>query len=192
MFEKIFWLEDNPDFLQCFSELALSYGLKLNTQDLLSRTEFAFSFNHGKDIIEKGTQFDLHILDADFPNDVLPRRAREIQRFLEETKKGSGGRLEFVSDRQIYDNFIRFHREFLKEKRTIVYSMSYGAIGPAFKLGLPFYNKSSFELGEGEKIIKEYLLSSKGQFAEGLDKEAVAKWEVGGTPELIQRYLVND
>lgn len=175
MYEKLFWLDDSPTFLP-------SLGIDLVA--LLNRTTFAFDFNQAKNIVSRVTDFDLHILDGDFPNEIETDLRVALNDWLESIRRGNepdvftrySGNIE-------YDNFIPFYEQLLQDRKVIVHSASLVAAEYACKVHLPFYSKRS---GYNEKDVEHMVDSAWRTTGWKLDPEG---WEFGSTKDMVERYL---
>lgn len=187
-FERIFWLDDFPSFL---------YGLGrhgVNIRELARRTSFAFDFEHGEEILKSG-DFDLYVLDGDFPNRLSFERReflREIVRKIERGEKVSleemmelqtGGR---YSSQEGDFNFMRFFQKHLegRDKEVVIYSMNDFAPVMGFNLGLPVYSKRG--MFENEKLIQ--LI--KRFYGEKFSDSEILLGERGLTEDFVKRYLI--
>jgi len=66
-YERIFWLEDNPVFIETFQRIADESQIPFDLAQLLSRTTFAYDFEMGREILQREKPFDLYVLDNGFP-----------------------------------------------------------------------------------------------------------------------------
>lgn len=182
-YEHIFWLEDNPDFLDFFEILAKDIGSSLNLEQLLGKITFAHDFKDAARIVPERS-FDLYILDADFPDEMNSLRKAELKTYLERLRQREPeNSFTFSSTGARDNNFIKFHDFFLRSKsKVVIYSMSYDAIRPAYDLKLPFY----FKRGDDPQEIRSWLLKTQRHHSRKL---AVQEWEYGTTKELLERYL---
>lgn len=181
-YNNIFWLDDNPWFL--------SYKLShpnLDLKKLLQRVTFAYDFEDGERIT-KASEFDLYILDGDFPNRLLDSRKEQLKEQISALTRGEKVEIKsYYQNDQVYGNFMNFYRKQLTEKndKTIVYSIADTAAAEAFSLDLPFYHKS---IRTSEQIIHQVNIS---EHPFKIDKDKLKVWEHGITNELIERYLIN-
>ena len=79
-YEKIFWLEDNPYFLPYLSRRVKDANLQLSY--LLSRVTFAYDFLGGERIV-RTNDFDLYIINGDFPDNMRQARKAELDYDIE-------------------------------------------------------------------------------------------------------------
>ena len=181
-YPRIFWLEDNPDFMHWLCNTA--YTPHADMDNLFSRVTFAFDFEMGLDILSRG-QFDLHILDGDFPDDSPPARRSYLQKYLQEQSMNPiriGVKGEIVNS-----NFIRFSKECLVGRQPLlIYSLSERAAVGACARQLPFFHKTSD--ADGARKIKEYIESCTQEFPHELPF-LLESWEVGTDQELARDYL---
>jgi len=191
-FNKIFWLEDNPEFIKYYPYKNIG-GRSLDISQLLQRTCFAFDFETGREIVSND-KFDLYILDGDFPNKMGDKEKEDISDFLRLFRVGSAKEacgLNFGKGKIVYDNFVRFYKDCLVKLstpgRVIVNSMSLGAMIAAFRLGLPFYYKHA---DSGDDAFLDFLRGASGRTIDKIDEKALANWERGSVRELLERYLI--
>ncbi len=182
-YEHIFWLEDNPFFLESFEILAKNISSSLNLEQLLGKITFAHDFKDAARIVPERS-FDLYVLDADFPDEMNFIRKAELKTYLKRLgQREPENRFTFSNTGARDNNFINFHDLFLKSKsNVIIYSMSYNAIRPAYDLKLPFY----FKRGDEPEEIMSWLLQTQRHHSRKL---AVQEWEYGTKKELVERYL---
>jgi hypothetical protein len=184
-YDKIFWLEDNPTFLSWLVEDSDS---GLNIKNLLKRVTFAYDYEMGKDIIGK-EDFDLCILDGDFPLKLDEKRRKYIDDFLVATPL-EGYKFKWADnyeDNMEYNHFLKFYKECLSPKqKVVVYSMSKEACYHAFKIGLPFY----FKREKAEEVPKNLKIFRHNSL-DVTDPVKISNWEYGGPKELVERYLID-
>lgn len=180
-YPRIFWLEDNPSFLQY---------LETDMSSLLSRVTWAHSFEQGGKVISQ-QDFDLYILDGDFPDRIPEDRERYIRDFICAMNEKRRSSFSFNDGQKyggkLWNNFIRFYGALLDEtKSVVVCSMSFDAAMRAFEKGLPYYSKSiSDDKNETTCRIRKSLgISLDRALAPRLET-----WENGDLRDLTVRYL---
>lgn len=198
-YERIFWLEDTPDILGDI--LCICARHQVDKDSLFPRITFAPDYETGAEIVH-GENFDLYILDADFPEatsqewkeyywNFMSQVSKDTKHFHFKDKYGEGnfGRSA--------NNFSCFFAEFLQRKpgKTIVYSISTMAPLVAFHLGLPFYSKAldkdmikdnvTRNLND-EYILEKYVLP----LVVPKNIDFLEQWECGSRYELVERYLL--
>ncbi len=176
MYDRIFWLDDNPSFLSFLPQVSR----ELDLQGLLGRTTFAYDFQMGEEIVGK-SEFDLYILDGDFPSRLHDGRRHYISQFLQALRQGLNVRF-FGEESRESNTFVRFFKQLLAGRRAVVFSLSDDAILPAHNLGLPYFAKG---LEDKSDIVKtlEYSL----RFRDGTRREG---WECGGIEDFVKSYLI--
>jgi hypothetical protein len=188
MTNKIFWLEDNPNFLPFMEKLCPP----LDFQDLLSRTTFAPDFNTGRQIVTANT-FDLYLLDGDFPTELTSERKAEVEEFLKKVRTSTARTTDLKFDdgknystNDTWNNFIPFYQKCLSpDKKVVIYSSSLDAAVHALRLNLPFYPKS-----DRPDTVLKYIRSTAPLHMDVVSSRKLDQWEIGTTPELINEYLL--
>ncbi|MEK6825668.1 MAG: hypothetical protein AABY00_02695 [Nanoarchaeota archaeon] len=181
-YSRIFWLEDNPDFMHWLC--STRHTPNADIDNLLSRVTFAFDFEMGRDILSR-EQFDLYILDGDFPDNSPLYRRDYLQRYLREQCMES--MQEGIKGHIVWSNFIKFSKECLVGRQPLViYSLSERAAVGAYVRQLPFFYKTSDT--DGAEKIKEYVKSCEQEFPQGLPN-SLDKWELGVDKDLARDYL---
>ena len=201
-YQNIFWLEDTPDILG--EILRICSGQGIDKDSLFSKTTFASDYEVGAQIAPN-EEFDLYILDADFPQSTSEEWKKNYRDFLQQVsletryldfkkKYGEG----YIGKRgKSTNNFSLFFSEFLPEKsgKIVIYSVSTIAPTIAFHHGLPFYSKAlnkdtikeivGSEMNN-QRFFKRYFPSDfSPKKADFLDQ-----WECGSRFELVERYLI--
>lgn len=206
-YEKIFWLEDMPDFLERYFHKAAETELKRD--DLFSRVTWSHDFEEGSRKIND--YFDLFILDADFPDVCKPMHRKNTEsclNLIKNNKWGSGEILKYVGDTKT-NNFARFYRQFLTKNKSRVVVLSMSSLAPivAFALGLPFYCKGGLdekECQDDAKLWKDHIKRETELKDEELDKicakvqvdrksldlSLLEKYECGSGIDFIRNYLL--
>ncbi|GAG01548.1 unnamed protein product, partial [marine sediment metagenome] len=154
-FSKIFWLEDYPDLL---SKLASRFSL--NLEMILEKTTFAHDFETGREITGH-KEFDLYILDGDFPNRISEEHLKGVEEYLQRIKRGIWNKDDFIqglSDMGL-NNFSRFYTQCLANTpgKKVVFSASTFAPALAYHLGLPFYAKGSMPEEGVREMVADHL-----------------------------------
>jgi len=180
MAQKIFWLEDNPDFaINC---LPNEFKTPQKLADLAQKTIFSYDYKEAKGIVF-AKSFDLYILDADFPDVIKPRRRSRNDLYLDALKKGKDIYITpLLLDDQVYDNFVGFYTECLSPVMdVVVFSSSEPAAERAFSLKLPFYSKR-----HSRDDIESFIKKSK---TIDPDQRNLADWEFGDAEDFARKYL---
>ncbi len=201
-FNRIFWLEDSPDILGDVLDILDSHGF--DKDSLFSRTVFAPDYQSGAEIVQK-EDFELYILDADFPEATSEAWKKHYWNFMQQVSIDTR-HLDF--DRYFKDrlgegyigrstnNFGPFFDQYLRERtgKTIIYSISTIAPAVAFHYGLPFYSKA-LEKDEIKGCVKESI--DKKQIKKYIPPhlnpktiDLLEEWECGSRFDLVQRYLL--
>lgn len=206
-YNKIFWLEDMPDFLEQYLRDSVCADLKRD--DLLARITWAHDFEEGARIIYS-SNFDLYLLDADFPDACEPKHRKNAEACLEliQSNKWGEGKIKRYQDDSVTNNFVKFYQQFLAQSKNkvVVHSMSTLAPIFAFALGLPFYCKGGLNEGEcknDEALWRKHIkleaeLEDAGLDAifesikidrKKLDLESLKNYECGAAVHFIKKYL---
>jgi hypothetical protein len=206
---SILWVEDNPDFLKFWSIMHPD----LNVKELVKNVTWAHS---KKEAEEKyaSSNFDLCILDGDFPPDMSPERLDYINNYLIRLKKGQPVEyFKFDSGEtrgSPWSNFIPLYKNTMypKGQKTIVFSLSQIALPQAYTMGLPYYSKWSDDSSQVREELRRLIDNSLISFqhvdfgadprseAAGnvikklMSKESIECYEIGCDRELIERYLL--
>ncbi|MDO8510941.1 MAG: hypothetical protein Q7S55_02135, partial [Nanoarchaeota archaeon] len=80
-YQKIFWLEDTPDILG--DVLRICAGHNVDRASLFSRTSFAPDYQTGANMVQN-RDFDLHILDGDFPEATSTEWKKHYWNFMQQ------------------------------------------------------------------------------------------------------------
>ena len=197
--QRIFWLDDNFAFLGRFLHISKSYGL--TKESLFAKVTFAYDQEMGESII-KNKDFDLYILDGDFPRITSEKYREKLNVFLNgitsENKHYAVcdelNKLSNETKGPFVNRFAEFYLNNLRDKtgKVIVHSLSSFAPHIAFHLGLPFYGKVID--ADDIKIIVNKLIDdpSIDYFIGSVYKKNVSfleGWEIGSCEDLIKRYL---
>lgn len=188
-FERIFWLDDTPFFFEELSEEARETGSSLPLEDLLGRCTFAFDLETGVKTVSE-QEFDLYILDGDFPDELPPFQRTRVDEYLDALRNGRPFRVNPKDETMVRgksNNFIRMRKHLKnKEKPVVVFSASDqgrdAASCYACWYNLPFYTKRDTALSTLLFAVNLHRESYQGLTTEG--------WEFGGKKELVDRYLV--
>ena len=185
-YERIFWLDDNPWFLDKFSTFH-----NLDLAPMLRRVTFAHDFEDGRRIVEE-REFDLYILDADFPKILDSTRKQNLIDKLDYLRRREKAVIGlYPQDNTVENYFLDFYEENLdKNMKVVVYSISENAPKAALKLGLPFYSKSSS--WETSKKIKERMRMVRPDLEISEDELEVLlrDWECGSSKMFVDTYLL--
>ncbi|MBI4140617.1 hypothetical protein HY485_02150 [Candidatus Woesearchaeota archaeon] len=206
-YNKIFWLEDMPDFLEVYFHETEQTGLKRDA--LLSRVTFAHDFEEGK--LKVNGSYDLYILDADFPDVCEPIHRQKTEEYIDairNNKLESGKLLQCMDDTET-NNFARFYRQFLAEKKSKVVVLSMSSLAPivAFALNLPFYCKGGLDENECKADSKFWRGHIKREIEiedaemdricakvhvdrKSLELKLLENYECGSGIHFIQKYLL--
>jgi len=141
---KIFWLDDHPQFSTIKMIDDFSKG-RITHKKLLEHTTFAYDFETGEEILRSGEEFDLYIMDGDFPVQMKQEQKQRVDEFFERLKQDPENsyksRLEGGYRDSYYSAFIEFTIKHLQGKPFVIHSMSQEALNQSFLLGFPFYKK---------------------------------------------------
>lgn len=197
-YNNIFWLEDSPNILGNILQICARH--EITRDSLFARTTFAPDYHSAAEIV-RVREFDLYILDGDFPEatntgwksqywDFMRQVSSETTYLRWEDKYGEGniGRST--------NNFARFFTEFLTKKRkTVVYSTSTIAPKVAFHYALPFYSKALDK--EGIKTMITEKIDDDQFLARYIPAHIIPKsldflkeWEYGSRFDFVERYLI--
>lgn len=196
-YQKIFWLEDTPHILG--EVLRICSGHNLDKDSLFSRITFAPDYQAGAEIVHK-QDFDLYILDADFPDATREGWKEQFWQLMQQVSADTG--YMYFKDRfgegyigHSTNNFAPFFDEFLsgRKEKTIVYSTSTIAPAVAFHYGLPFYSKAMEKDGIKENITKNVLNKRILHYLPHLppkNLDFLEQWEYGSRFDLVKNYLL--
>jgi hypothetical protein len=190
--DRIFWLEDNPNFFGDLPRLAERRGKTLDLPALLSNVTLAHDYAAGQAAVE-ASAFDLYILDADFRDRLSPGRHAEVEEFFRDAVAGTRKWHDFHFDGDftgerhpggvVGNNFARFYQTCIPGKRAVVLSNSLDAIYHARKLDLPFYTKCEIH----SRFIQNWVENGNQRHGTSFGIEG---WEHGCIGDLVVRYLV--
>ncbi|MBI5001784.1 hypothetical protein HZC31_00195 [Candidatus Woesearchaeota archaeon] len=214
-YQRIFWLDDSPNFFDRMENVALEAALPLDLSGLLRRTTFTFDLEMAVDVVSR-EQFDLYILDADFPNRMPDERRASLDAYLVKVCAGVVDHWkEYPSDGDHQGNvnnngFIFYEQQrshFAPEAKVLVHSMSDAAPVLAYLLDLPMYSKNTNLEGVRQELLGgfdrcEYPRWLRDRFVQKVGGD-IAQWyvndcpapdlqnyELGARKELIERYLL--
>ena len=199
-YNKIFWLDDRPDFLELFFR-----ETSLKREELFARVTWAYDFEDGAKKVQG--DYDLYILDGDFPDSTSLAEKKMIDDCLEKIRTNEWSDRLLGLENPVANNFARFYTEFLTGKNNVVVlSMSTFAPLVAFPLGLPFYCKGGLnpeETKDDEKLWREhinkvgvphdYLEKKIAEFfidRKPVDLSCLEAYECGAAIHFIQKYLL--
>lgn len=216
--ERIFWLDDSPNFFDRMEDVAQSANLPLDLPALIRRTTFAFDFEMGVAALEE--EFDLYILDGDFPNRVNDARRAGLEAYLEKVRAGPVNHWKEYPrngdhEGNVHNNGFLFYQQqrpkIPSDKKVLVHSMSEPAQVLAYLFDLPIYVKGEPIAGMRtvpEQIKKDfrewYFERIPGAWERFLAKNGIQNsnelcvspyadltgYEYGARKELIERYLL--
>ncbi len=212
-YNKIFWLEDNPNFFfDVIAWRAKQMQRPLDIAQLLSRITLAYDFDTGKMVVKR-ERFDLYILDADFPNKINEGKRAKLEEYFAKVRRKEQPAYPWETDfkdGQVPNNFAPFYLNNLDPgKKMIVYSMSLDAWLTAFVLDIPIYAKRSTTEEEIRKeiekswgghggvrydpavpeIFERYKQKGGGPASRSPVGDMLASYECGGVDAFIERYL---
>jgi len=198
MYDRIFWLDDNPNFLEWIQILGTELDPSFSIAELLRRITWAYDFETGARIV-KERKFDLYILDGDFPRVLFPGRKGHIDCYIKAAKNGNFPDFRFHDgnhdpEHKPWEMYSLFYEQCLTpEQRVILFSLSDAApilpIGrSAFSRGLPFYTKRE---KRGETHVRRVIENASGRMIDKVSPEQLASYECGGKADLIERYLLS-
>jgi hypothetical protein len=191
-YERIFWLEDNPEFLGYFQGIADSQHIPIDLVNLLNRTTFAYDHEMGREIILREHPFDLYVLDADIPRSLSILRRELLSDFIEKIKEQQSAQLPFIEAGPGQSYFIDFWEELLKDRtgqaKVVVFSANLDAQVDAYQRELPFYSKRFTGWNERAGIIN--WVGKRQRFCKRpITPEDLAAWECGGIIDLLKNHL---
>ncbi len=213
---RIFWLDDHPDIEAVEYIENLSNG-QISRARLLEHTIFAYDYKSGERLVSK-EDYDLYMMDGDFPMEMNSAKLEAVQKFMEELKQGvRNPRLRTDMDGTRPNAFIEFTLDYLLGKNFAVYSSSLDAEKSSFLLGWPFYKKGrakevpSFideqtawhdEIGVPSRLRsriydlvsqdprwKKISLGDWNAMEIKKTKDSLENWEYGGSQELVTNRL---
>ncbi len=172
VYQRIFWLDDSPNFFDRMEAVARQHSLPLDISALLRRATFAFDLEMAVEIVQR-EQFDLYILDADFPNRMPDERRSSLDAYLAKVRAGAvdhwkeypnAGDHGGTGDKKIYKNvysngFIFYEQQRSRipfEAKVLMHSMSLAAPVLAYIFDLPIYKKGE-HAGNGERGIPDTI-----------------------------------
>lgn len=197
-YQQIFWLEDSPDILGDVLRICTEHGI--DKDSLFSRITFAPDYQAGADIVQD-KDFDLYILDGDFPEATSEGWKKNYWNFMQQISINTQ-HLHFkdkYGDGYIgrsTNNFAPFFQQYLQDQnKTIVYSVSTIAPTVAFHYGLPFYSKALDR--DMIKGLVEERMNDEGFLSRFIpahitlkNRDYLERWECGSRFELVERYLI--
>jgi len=208
-YNKIFWLEDMPDFLEYYFSNGAHTGL--NRNDLLARIAWAHDFEEGASIVQN-SDFNLYVLDADFPDVCTPQHRKNVEDCLRMIKNNNFEYGNIIRDNNdvVTNNFVKFYQQFLlqSKNRVIVHSMSTLAPIFAFALNLPFYCKGGLNKDECKNDAQLWRAHIKMEAEDMKDDEIteffarlkinkksfdlnqLETYECGSAVHFIERYIL--
>lgn len=200
-YQRIFWLEDNPEFFCHLRHHARSTGQSFHLENLLSRITLAYDFQEGQHRV-RTAPFDLYILDADFPDVLLSERRAYLDDYMRRLHSRGIDTTETcvyddgnANETMRWNNFVSFYHDPLCGlggrtlthlwkrlprlqfgAKVVIFSASTDAPQRAYDLGLPFYAK-------GLEHTKESVLAMAGA-------DHYTSWEHGTIHDFADRYLL--
>jgi hypothetical protein len=187
-YERIFWLEDLPHSVLPYLKLG-----DVDMDEFFDKTTFAFDYQQGKDVLQNGEEFDLYVLDGDFPDMLSEERRGFLSNYVRDFFLGKTvsheDALRLEGDESRYGkewalNFQRFFMENLEsvKEKVVIYSREIlvGVAGNA--LGLPVYCKRNYvDLEERDKLIDKIVQENNLEMAK--------RMIYGTRREFIQEHL---
>lgn len=215
VYQQIFWLDDSPNFFDRMEDVAREERLPLDLSALLRRTTFAFDLEMAVDVVLR-EQFDLYILDGDFPNRASDKRRASLDAYLAKVRAGPVDYWkEYPRDGDHEGNingngFIFYeqqHAHFPSNAKILMHSMSLAAPVLAYIFDLPIYAKNDEPEEIARQLQRDYsewrfdhILNAWERFVQknGGDVQKLpirpqadlSNYEYGGRKELIERYLL--
>ena len=216
-YQRIFWLDDSPNFFDRMEAVARSVEISLDLSAVIGRTTFAFDLEMAIEIVTK-EQFNVYILDADFPNRAPDERRGALEAYMQKVRGGPVNHWnEYPRDGDhkgnVNNNGFLFYEQqrshFAANGKVVVHSMSEAAPILAYLFDLPLYTKGNdmeevrrnithdFERwqfdrvpGAWERFLEKNGCSGKPQDLAHSPYADLSKYEYGGRKELIERYLL--
>ncbi len=214
-YQRIFWLDDSPNFFDLIEDVARKEQLPLDLSALLRRTTFAFDLEMAVEVVSR-EQFYLYILDSDFPNRAPDKRRASLDAYLAKVRAGPVDYWkEYPRDKDHEGNingngFIFYeqqHAHFSSNAKILMHSMSLAAPVLAYIFDLPIYAKNDNSEEVAKRVQRDF---SEWRFARvpgawerfvqknGRDVQKMSvhpradltSYEYGGRKELIERYLL--
>lgn len=204
-FERILWVEDNPGlsyFPICYNDARGPAFAK----SFLDRTTVAFDLEMAKLEVSR-SEFDLYILDADFPRRMKEERKRYVTGELESLRREPKVNRDFqfkpsweadaMGEEGLYPgggNEFRFlWRGCLQGKSdVVVFSISRDASYSACMRGLPFFYKMDKDFNPNE--MTRNIEVKRRQFApeDFPTGERIEEWvrRCGSAQKLTEEYLL--
>ncbi len=216
LYQRIFWLDDSPNFFDRMEDVAHDAALPLDISALLKRTTFSFDLEMAVDVVSH-EQFDLYILDGDFPNRASDKRRASLDAYIAKVRSGPvNHRREYPKSGDHENNvnnngFIFYeaqHTQFPPDAKVLMHSMSLAAPVLAYIFDLPIYAKNDKPEEVAECVQRDFLEwrfnKIPGAWQRFLNKNGVTdpcelpvrpqadlrNYEYGGRKELIERYLL--
>lgn len=192
-YNRIFWLEDHPDILGTISKTE-----KIDLNTILNRVAFAHDFESGREIVSR-RNFDIYILDGDFPDKIDAAHLSAVQKCLDGMRRGElSDLLDAYSATERGNNFVRFYQEHLSKGCDVVlFSASLLAVICGYHLGLPSYLKGYISETSFKETVRQHLADK--QLSQRLAGKCpqiacradsfISSWECGGISEFAERYL---
>lgn len=213
-YQRIFWLDDSPNFFDRMESVAQQAALPLDLSTVLRRTTFAFDLEMAIESVQR-EQFDLYILDCDFPNRASDERRAALDAYIAKVRSEIVDHWrEYPRDGDHKDNvdnngFIFFERHYNLiplDAKVLVHSMSGAAPVLAYLFDLPIYGKNndpaevrrvlltSFDRREYPPWAHQRFIGKVGDLGKWYEARCPAPtldcYEYGGRRELIERYLL--
>lgn len=216
MYNRIFWLDDSPNFFDRMISTAQDAQLVFDLSAVARKTTFAFDFEMGREIVER-EQFDLYILDADFPHRMADARRAALDEYLNKVRTGPINHWKEYNwkgdhQRNVNNNGLIFyeqlHQHIPSDKKVVVHSMSLNVPILAYLFDLPMYQKHSQPVDDIKQNITQHFINLRfdhipgawDRFVQKIGGDIQKAWsiaapdlsiyECGGRKELIERYLL--
>jgi hypothetical protein len=162
--QKIFWLDDNPNFLERVLRVARQHGT--TQESLFPRITFAFDRTMADEILATQS-FDLYILDGDFPDRLPDHHRQALDAIVQKSTPFSESRyydhMEQAGVADVYSeatvvwcNFVRVYYQHLAAQAPVVVLSSAGTPARlrAFHAGLPFYGKNGLDVKRFQEEVR--------------------------------------
>ncbi|PIN79715.1 hypothetical protein COV16_02820 [Candidatus Woesearchaeota archaeon CG10_big_fil_rev_8_21_14_0_10_34_8] len=213
MYRRIFWLDDSPNFFDRMEVVAKRELLSFDLTALANRTRFAFDLEMAIQIV-KQDQFDLYILDGDFPDRMPDERRAALEAYIAKVRTGLVDHFNDYPRKEdhednVYNNGFIFYGgvQFPEDAKVVVHSMSLAAPVLAYIFGLPIYTKNDRPEEAAEQLKKDFaawrfdrvsgawerFIAMNGGNIDKIPLSPVADlsfYEHGGRTEFIKHYIL--
>lgn len=193
-YNNIFWLEDHPDDL-----IGIDQTENVSLTEVLHSTTMAHDYVTGREIVSE-EDFDLYVLDGDFPYQIAEQHMEKVAECMELMKNGKFKDVEKI--KEITQGANNMFAEFYLNNKddingdVVVFSRSQLVPHLASRMGLPCYSKQSFS----EDVIRRRVMTAEGRsmfeiriaLPESISARIpsdIDRWECGNVRDFVARYL---